>query len=333
MVDENTEIRKSEYARSRKMIWSRIGEIIAKQGLLIAFIIAFIAFSFLSPYFLQVSNFLNIALALAITLMLAAGETVTLISGLPDISVASTLAFSGMITALLIVNNVNYILAIIIAILAGSFIGYINGIVTTKLKISPFITTLGTMATFRGLSFIISGGKSIGFQNETFENLGRGRILGIPIPFVAALFICLTIYFILNFTVFGRRIYAVGGNSDISKLFGINVNRIKVMAFVISGITASIGGVFITAKMKTGAPIAGTGMELPVIAAVILGGTSLSGGVGNIWGTILGVAFLSTLSNGFTLTYVSSYWQNVIRGIVLIGAVALDVMRREKRRQ
>ncbi|MCL5986317.1 MAG: ABC transporter permease [Actinobacteria bacterium] len=265
--------------------------------------------------------------------MLAAGETIVLICGMPDLSIASILAFCGMIMALLLVNNVNFIVAIFITITSGVFIGYLNGIITTKFKVNPLITTLGTMAIFRGLAYIVTNGKSIGLNNKPFENLGRGSLIGIPIPFIVALIICLVLYFILNFTVFGRRIYAVGGSSDISELFGINVNRMKIMAFVISGITAAIGGVFLAAKMKTGSPIAGIGLELPVIAAVILGGTSISGGVGNIWGTILGVAFLSTLSNGFTLTYVSSYWQNVIRGIVLIGAVALDIMRREKRRK
>jgi ribose/xylose/arabinose/galactoside ABC-type transport system permease subunit len=156
-------------------------------------------------------------------------------------------------------------------------------------------------------------------------------LLGIPIPFIIALFMCLVIHYILNYTVFGSRIYAVGGNSNISELFGIKADRIKIAAFVMSGITAAISGVIITAKMKTGAPIAALGQELPVITAVILGGTSISGGIGNIWGTVLGVAFLSVLSNGFTLTYVSSYWQRVVRGIVLIGAVSIDIIRREKR--
>ena len=331
MNDKKTFISIEEYDKDQRSRGSKIVSIATRHGLLIAFILVVIVFSSLSPYFFTTANFLNIALALSITLMLASGETVALVTGLPDMSVASTLAFSGVVTALLMANNVHFLLAIIIAIITGAGIGFINGIVTSKLKVNALITTLGTLATFRGLSFIISGGKSISISNPTFENLGRGRLLGIPIPFIIVISMCVIIYLVMNFTVFGRRIKSVGGNSNISQLFGINVDRIKITAFVISGVTAAIGGVIMAAKIKAGSPIAGTGMELAVITAAILGGTSLSGGVGNIWGTVLGVAFLSFLGNGFTLTYVSSYMQETVRGIVLIGAVALDVFRSEKK--
>ena len=311
---------------------SLLKDFVTKQGLLVALILMIVVFSLLSPYFLSIKNFLNIALALAITLMLSTGETVAIICGLTDLSIASTLAFSSVIMAILLAFKLHFVIAILIALLLGAIIGYINGFVTTKLRVNPLITTLGTMATFRGLAYIISEGKSIGVYNSNFESMGKDTLLGIPAPFIAAFIMCLVIYFILDFTVFGRRIYAVGGNSYISELFGINSNRIKILAFIISGVTAAIAGVFTTARMKTGAPIAALGQELPVITAVILGGSSISGGIGNIWGTVLGVLFLSILNNGFTLTYVSSFWQQVVRGIVLIGAVAIDIIRREKRK-
>jgi ribose/xylose/arabinose/galactoside ABC-type transport system permease subunit len=307
-------------------------DFLSRQGLLIALIIVAAIFSLLSPYFLTIKNILNIALALAITLMLSSGETVAIICGLTDLSIASNLAFSSVVMALLLSANVHFLLAIAVALASGAAIGYINGFATTRLKVNPLITTLGTLATFRGLAFIISDGKSIGVDNSHFESIGKDSLLGIPIPFIAALVMCLLIYYILDWTVFGRRVRAVGGNSDIAELFGINTNRIKISAFIISGLTAAIAGIFTTARMKSGAPIAALGQELPVITAVILGGASISGGIGNIWGTVLGVLFLSTLSNGFTLTYVSSFWQQVVRGIILIGAVSLDIMRREKRR-
>ena len=309
-----------------------VGEFLSRQGLPIALIAVVAAFSFLSPYFLTLKNILNIALALAITLMLSAGETAAIICGLTDLSIASTLAFSSVLTAILLQAHWHFLLAIAAALASGILIGYINGFVTTKLRVNPLITTLGTMATFRGLAFIISDGKSIGVDNAGFESIGKDSLLGIPIPFIAAFVICLLVSFVLSSTVFGRRLRAVGGNSEVADLFGINSNRIKISAFIICGITAAIAGVFTTARMKSGAPIAALGQELPVITAVILGGVSISGGVGNIWGTVLGVLFLSILSNGFTLTYVSSFWQQVVRGIILIGAVSLDIMRREKRR-
>jgi ribose transport system permease protein len=297
-------------------------------SLLIIFIAMSVVFSLLSPYFLTVDNFVNIMKTLPVVGIVAIGETLVLISGGVDLSVGSVAALSGVVTGLFWEQAG---LPIWFAALAGlttaALIGLINGLLVTRLNINPLISTLATFSAVRGLAFVLTNAQMNQLTHPQFQLIGRGEILSIPISFILMLGLYAFFIFILRKTPFGRDLYAIGGNSMASRLAGIPTRKYLLIVFILSGVMAGFGGLVQASQLAAGAPQAATGMEFTVIAAVVLGGTSLSGGKGTLVGTLIGVFILRTLDNGLILTGVSSYYQEVARGAVLILAVGFDQLR------
>lgn len=282
--------------------------------------------SWLSPYFLSLNNFLNIGVAVSTIGIIAVAMTLVIIAGGIDLSVGSVVALSGVAVAQLS-HKMSIEAAVLCALWIGMLVGVFNGVAITRVGINPLIATLGTLSIARGLSFVFSGGLTQSIDNERFLSLGRGFVLGVPFQVLVMAALFGAVAWVMRSTVFGRSVYAVGGNAQASRLAGLAVPRVQMAVYVLSGGCAALGGVFLASQLGAGAPQAASGIELSVIAAVILGGTSLSGGKGTIAGTLLGVLILGTLNNGLTLLNVSSYYQEVARGIVLLLAVGLDQLR------
>ncbi len=297
-------------------------------GLLLIFLVLCIVFSFLSPYFLSVNNFINIAKTVPVVGIVAIGETLVLLTGGVDLSVGSVAALSGVVTGLFWEQyNFPIWLAALAGLTAAVLVGLTNGLLVAKVNINPLIATLATFSIVRGLAFVLTNAQMNQLTNPQFQLIGRGDILGVPIPFVIMLILYGVFIFILRRTRFGRDLYAIGGNPMAARLSGIPIRRYLIIVFTLSGLLAGAGGLVQASQLAAGAPQAATGMEFTVIAAVVLGGTSLAGGKGTLIGSLIGVFILRTLDNGLILTGVSSYYQEVARGVVLILAVGLDQVR------
>jgi ribose transport system permease protein len=300
---------------------------IKKLGPLIGFFLLCIVLSVLSDSFLTVDNWLNILRQVSINALIAFGMTFVILTGGIDLSVGSVLALSSAITAGMMASGTNGVTAIIIGLLAGFFMGAINGIVITKGRVAPFIATLATMTMFRGLTLVYTDGRPItGFAADDilFQMMGRGYFLGIPVPVVFMIVVYAALYFVLKKTTFGRHTYAIGGNEEASRLSGIRVDRLKVWIYSLTGGLSALAGIILTSRLNSAQPTAGTAYELDAIAAVVLGGTSLSGGRGWIFGTLVGALIIGVLNNGLNLLNVSSFYQQVIKGLVILLAVLLD---------
>ncbi len=295
-------------------------------GLLGIYALLVIGLSLTSPYFLGVGNLLNILVAVSTIGIIAIAMTMVIVSGGLDLSVGSVVALTGVMVAQLS-HRMPIGAAVALALACGLGIGLFNGFAITRVGINPLIATLGMLSIARGLAFVFSGGLTQTIESEAFAFLGRGRIGGIPFQVIVLALLTLLAAWVMRSTVFGRSIYAIGGNAQASRLSGLPVLRLQMVVYVLSGLSAALGGLFLASQLGAGAPAAAAGIELSVIAAVILGGTSLNGGKGTIAGTLLGVLILGTLNNGLTLLNVSSYYQEIARGAVLLMAVALDQIR------
>jgi ribose transport system permease protein len=296
--------------------------------LTVAFLIMCAIFTILAPDFASWANIKNIFRTLSVVGVVAIGETLVLLAGGVDISVGPVAAMSGVIASVLwTTKSVNIWVCVLAALLAGALVGLVNGTIVTRLKINPLITTLGMYSIVRGLSFALTNSGTNQLVQDQFQLLGRGDIDGIPYSLIlmAALY-AIGILF-LRETRAGRNIYAVGGNPVAARLAGLPVNRYLVGVYVVSGFFAALGGLILASQLATGTPQAAAGLEFKVISAVILGGTSLAGGKGTLFGTLIGVFILRTLDSGLILTGVSAYWQEFARGAVLLLAVGFDQMR------
>ncbi|MCK8060736.1 MULTISPECIES: ribose ABC transporter permease [unclassified Fusibacter] len=306
--------------------------ILRRYQSVIALIIFSIIIAMLNDRFMTFSNIMNILRQTSINSIIAAGMTFVILTGGIDLSVGSTLAFSGAMVAWFIASGMNPLLAIVLALAIGTAIGVLNGIVISKGKLQPFIVTLATMTVFRGATLVFTDGKPIstGYESnaEFLTQIGNGYLGVIPIPIVIMIFVFAIGYYILTQTSFGRYVYALGGNEDATKLSGINTNRLKIIVYGMSGLFAALAGVIITARLSSAQPTAGQGYELDAIAAVVLGGTSLAGGLGTIMGTVTGALIIGILNNALNLMNVSSYYQLLAKGVVILIAVLID--RKEK---
>lgn len=294
-------------------------------GIFIAFFIICVIISVISPQFLTVSNWTIIFTQVSINALLAFGVTFVIITGGIDLSLGSMVAVTGVVAALMAhPGDYPVIIPIVLGVLSGVLMGAFNGFVITKSKIAPFIVTLGTMTIARGLALIISKGRPISNLSDSFNFIGGGSLLGIPFPILILIFVFIICTIILNKTVLGRYIYAIGGNEQAAKVSGINVNKIKMTVYIISGLLAGLAGILLTSRVTTGQPNAGAGFELDAIAAAVIGGTSTTGGVGTIAGTMIGALLIGVINNGLDLMNVTSYYQQVVMGTIIIGAVVLD---------
>ena len=307
--------------------WALGGSTVAT--LLAIYALLVIALALLSPYFLSVNNFLNILLSVAIIGIISIGMTLLMVGGGLDLSVGGVVALVGVVIAALAVPA-GIGVAVGAGLLVGVAVGVINGIAVTTIGINPLIATLGTLSLARGLAFVFSGGLTQVVLAEGFSFWGGGALLGVPVPVLIYALLFAAGYVVLRHTTFGRAIYAIGGNAQATRLASVPVGRILRVMYLVCALGAAVGGVVLTSQLSAGAPQAATGIELSVIAAVILGGTSLAGGSGSMVGTLLGVLIMGTLNNGLTLLSVNAYYQEIIRGSVLLLAVALDQWRKRR---
>ena len=295
-------------------------------GILMGLVILCLGLTVLTDKFATVTNFFNVVRQITINLYLACGMTFVILTGGIDLSVGSTLALSSAIMASLIKGGMDPIMGIVVAAIIGLILGTINGVVISYGKVAPFIATLATMTIFRGLTLVYTDGNPISSltDNQLFHMFGQGYFAGIPVPAVVMLLMFALCWFILNKTPLGRKTYAVGGNEKVSFIAGIKIERIKIFAYAITGLFCALAGAILTSRLNSAQPTAGTGYELDAIAAVVLGGTSLSGGKGRIVGTLIGVLIIGTLNNGLNILNVSSFYQQVVKGIVILLAVLMD---------
>ncbi len=274
--------------------------------------------------FLTGDNFVNILRQTSAQLIVAAGMTFVLILGGIDLSVGSIANLCGTLSAGFIVNaGMPMIPAIVLAILIGLGLGLVNGIVIAKLNIQPFIMTLAMMSSAKGLALLYSGGKPISGLPAEYVEMGRGYVGAIPIISIIMIAVVVVLWLVLARTRFGRRIYAAGGNEECARLSGINIDKIKITTYVICAFCAALTGIVFTARVGSAQPASAEGLEMDAISAVVLGGTTLTGGKGYMLGTIIGAFFLIVLTNGFNIVGLSSYWQQVLKGIILVVAVVL----------
>ncbi|MFB7642341.1 ribonucleotide-diphosphate reductase subunit alpha [Peribacillus butanolivorans] len=301
-----------------------IKNILKKYNLFFIFLGFILIGSILSDQFLSVQNLLNLLQQSSFVGIVSIGMTfVILVAGI-DLSVGAVLALTGMLVSILLGTGMNPILAIVITLIAGAFLGFVNGFVSTKFKVPAFIATLAMMVSARGLALLSTNGEPIYDLPEGFTALG-GNVFG-KIPFTAIVWIALTIValVVLKYTTFGRKIYAVGGNEESSRLSGIPVEKYVTWCFVIAGLLAAVAGILMSAWLTVGQPTAGTGLELDVIAAVVIGGTSLMGGKGSIGGTFIGVLIMSMIVNIFNLLGLSSYYQSIFMGLIIVLALIMN---------
>ncbi|MBF0774782.1 ribose ABC transporter permease [Mammaliicoccus sciuri] len=292
----------------------------------IGLILLIVVISIMNSAFLDLSNLLNLLRQVSINGLIAFGMTFVILTGGIDLSVGSILALSSAFTAILITSGLDPIVALIVGVLGGFLLGVFNGVLVTFGSMAPFIATLATMTIFRGLTLVVTDGNPITNLGDSymFQLFGKGYFFGIPVPAVTMIIVFIILAIILQKTTFGRHTYAIGGNEVASKISGIKVNRVKILIYGISGLMSALAGAILTSRLNSAQPTAGTSYELDAIAAVVLGGTSLTGGKGRIIGTFIGVLIIGVLNNGLNLLGVSSFYQQVVKGIVILIAVLID---------
>ncbi len=291
------------------------------------YIVIVIALSLMSPWFFSFNNAMNIGINMSYIGLMAAAGTPLIIAGGLDLSVAAVAGLTGVLITIFFGWIDNIWLAVALSLFVGAFIGAFNGFLATVLKFNPLIATLGTMSIITGFSLVLTGGLTKSMMLPEFNYIGVGRIFNVPIPLIIMIGAMFLLWVLMSKTKFGRFLYASGNNPDASLLLGVPVVKVQFYLYVLSGLSGAIAGVLLTAMLGAAAPNAAGSHLLTIIAAIILGGTSLYGGIGSVWGTLFAVLILGTINNGLTLMNVSSSWQEVAKGTVLILAVGLDQWR------
>lgn len=300
---------------------------------LLGTLLVMIVTSIFSPYFLTVSNISSVLRSQAIIGIMAIGELFVILLGGIDISIGAIFGIAGTVSSLLLAAQVPVALCILVSIACGALVGLANGVLVARLKMAPFIVTLGTMGIVRGVNLILTGAQSMGISNKAFLALDAGALLFIPVPLIllALFFVGSDIF--LKGTVLGSRIYAIGGDEDAARMLGIKVERVKVLVFVLCGTLAAVGGVIGAAKVSASYPLAGSGYEFEVIAAVIIGGALMEGGKGTVLCSILGAIFIGMLKNCILQLGVSQYWQQALSGFAIIFVLILSTRAFKGRKQ
>ncbi len=310
-------------------------DILKRSQSLLALFVLMVLLTIFTDSFLSTENMWNVLRQVSINLCLSVGMTLVIISSGIDLSVGAILAFSGAVCAGLLKWGIalesfdlwigfTVLGAVSAAAIVGYLLGWFNGWVITKFTVPPFVATLAMLTIARGMSYLYTQGKPISNLGEGFEFIGSGWWLGIPVPVWISIGVVLIFVFITNKTSLGRFIYAIGGNERAALLSGVPVKKVKRLVYAISGLMAAIGGVLITSRLNSAQPNAGMSYELDAIAAIVIGGTSLSGGKGTVMGTVLGVLLIGVLNNGLVLLNVSPFWQQVVKGLVILLAVVID---------
>ena len=300
-------------------------------GLFVVLILMCVVFTILKPGFLTGKNLLNILTAASLSGLIAIGESYLIIAGQIDLSPGAIAAFAGVFSALLAQRGMPILLIILITVAVGALFGAVSAFQVNALKIQPFIATLAVMSIARGLAYIICAGKPVFISHNTYIKIGITRILGIPLPVIILVLMFLVWGVALSKTRFGRNVYAVGGNPAAARLAGINADAVKRGLFILSSCLASLGGIILASRMNTGQPGAASDVDFDAITASVLGGIAMTGGTGSLSGTFLGVLILQGFNNGLLLLNVSTFWQDVARGLLMMFALTFDFYRKQRR--
>lgn len=300
-------------------------------GIIFVYLAVFIFLSIACPNFLKFSNIMVGIRQAVYTAIVGFAMTFVISLGGIDLSVGSTVGISGMVLAAMVLNGYNIYLALVVVILLGAFIGAINGFLVTKLRMAYFIATLGTMSILRGLIYVYTEGIPLyGLKFPEIQFFGQGYVGPIPVPIIITVLLLLLSCYLFYKTKFGRYTVSIGSNEDAAKLVGINVDKIKIMVFILSGVFCSIAGIILASRSEAAIPTAGNAYEMDAIAATVIGGTSMSGGKGNMMGTALGAILMATIKNGLSLLNVNTFWHQVVIGLFILFAVALDSFATKK---
>lgn len=311
---------------------SKVGDLLINNAMIVVMLLIVAFFAYRSARFATPDNLVTILIAAAPFALIALGQTLVILTGGIDLSVGSVIAASAMAAAWTAKNvGDNPILPLLAAVLAGLVAGGINGFVVSKLNVPPFIATLGMLTLASGVAYVIGNGAPINGLPSSYGAFANTTLFGLTIPVILMIVAILAFAFIMRKTSYGLRVYAVGGNRLAAEIAGVRSKNILFSVYVISGLLAGLSGLMLSSRVITGAPNLGQGYELDAIAAVVIGGASLMGGRGSIWGTAIGLLLIQTINNGLDLLLVPAYWQNVIKGVIIVAAVAVDVWASKRR--
>lgn len=300
-------------------------ELLARFGLLLALVVMVIVLASISDRFLTTSNIINVLRQISVNAIIAFGMTVVIIGAGIDLSVGSLLALVGVIAALLATSvGLPMWLVLILAVLIGLALGALNGAIVGYAGVAPFIVTLAGLTIFRGATLVATDGRPVSGLPPLFSTIGYGTFLGVPLPIWIMLGVLLLTYVLLRHTALGRAIYAVGGNPEAARLSGIPVRNVLTFTYAFSGFTVAVAAIVLTGRLNSAQPTAGVAFELDAIAAVVVGGTSLFGGRGGVWGTLVGALIIGVINNGMNLMNVSSFYQQIVKGGVILAALLID---------
>lgn len=308
-----------------------LGSVLRNFALVFIIIAITIVMSFVSPVFMTSKNIINIIRQISINGIIAVGMTFVILTGGIDLSVGSVVAITSVIVGSMLQGGINWLVACIVALLIALVFGAFNGFMIAYVGFQPFIATLATVTMGSGIALAYSDGKPFTISNESFLKIGQGYIGAIPIPIVLLVIVVAIGLIILKTTTFGRYVFAIGGNKNAAKLSGVRTRRVELMVYIISALCASIVGLILSARISSGQPTAGEGYELDAIAATAIGGTSMTGGVGSLTGTIFGFVLLGLMTNSMNLLNINSFYQEIVKGILIIIAVFLDMTSKNKK--
>lgn len=310
---------------------------IKKYGIVLILLGLFILMSVLSPAFLKTRNLLNVVRQISVIGLIGMGVTIVIITTGIDLSSGSVIALAAVVAASLaqktgweaamypgLAGKLPVIVPIGAGILVGIVCGFINGWTIAKFKIPPFIATLGMMTVARGFALLYSDGRPVSSLTDSYNFIGQGEIFGIPFPIIILLVVAVLTHIMLNSTKFGRHIYAIGGNEQAARISGLDVGKLLILIYTFAGFLSGLAGVVLSSRISSGQPGLGNGYELDAIASAVIGGTSFSGGIGTIWGTMVGALIIGVLNNGLDLLNVSAYWQQIVKGLIIVVAIILD---------
>ena len=318
----------SENPETRISFWRVMVE---RYAILLGFLVICAILAILCPSFLSVANILNVLRQVSITGIMAVGATFVILTGGIDLSVGSVLALAGILAAgMQVVHQAGVFISVLVPLVVTGALGIVVGLVITKCRVAPFIVTLGVMSVARGATLVYSNGYPISGLTREFRFIGGGLIGQIPIPVIIYALVAIAGSIVLSQTRFGRHVYAIGGNQEAARLSGVLVEKTKVIVYGISSLTAGLAGVILASRLNSGEPVAGIGQELDVIASVVIGGTSLMGGEGGVFGTVVGSLLIGVLNNGLNLLNVSSFYQQIVKGLIIVAAVIFDQLRRRR---
>lgn len=302
---------------------------IINQIRMLIVLIAIVAFfSIFSPYFLKVKNLHAIGLTISIIGIVCIGQSIVLLSGGFDLSVGSVAGFSGMMVAYLTKNYGHYWVIFFVGLAIGTVIGLANGLLITKARINPLITTISMLSIYQGATFLVSDGFAISVTTLDFRFLGTTRVFGTPLPIIILIALYIVFFLILKYTVYGRYIYSIGGNAKASKLSGINVDKIRISVYTVCSMLSALGGIILTSRLGAALTTAGSGYPLNSIAGCVLGGISISGGEGIVFGSLIGVAIIGVIQTGLIMIGMPTYYQYIATGLILLNAVFVDTMKK-----